>query len=285
MVGAMRRLLVTTATLGMALAPSLARADEIEALHFLPGAAREIPRTTSASRDSAVLEYAYGPKPQGSLGAEFGVLHKQWRQMSLRTGAYAMVTLENDTDPIIFPREYWRGLVGISLTFSPDALAEAWFGQGAALELGVVFGHESTHHTDSELELDTAAYAAYGQLNFWTHDLGLRVPMSSYGHVAIRFADRLFAGTAYSHAPSFDLHVRFTPLSWLHPVISVFGEQLIDEGDGPNCYFCRVMTGPAFVGVFGEILPFFSADAGCRKGLLWETRGGFLSGGLRYAPF
>lgn len=258
---------------------------EEESLTWLPGGARLIARTTSASRDTPALEYAFGPKAQGSLGTEFGILEKQWQEMSLRFGMYGMVALENDTEEIIFPREYWRGLVGFSLAYSPDALARAWFGEGSAIELGVVFGHESDHRTDAPKNLNELAYSLYGQLNFLQHDIALRVPMGEFGDVSIRFSDRLFAGSGYSHAPSFDLNLRFRPLEWLNPVVAIFGEHYFATEGGQDCYFGRAMTGIAFVGVFGELTPFASFDAGCRKGLLFERREGAISGGFRYAPF
>lgn len=279
-----RRIVTCAVACAGLLVASTVGAEE-ESLTWLPGSARLIPRTTSASRDTPALEFAFGPKAQGSLGAEFGILEKQWREMSLRFGMYGMIALENDTEEIIFPREYWRGLVGFSLAYSPDALARAWFGKGSAIELGVVFGHESDHHTDAPLNVDELAYSLYGQLNFLQHDIALRVPMGGIGDVSIRFLDRLFAGSGYSHAPGFDLHVRFRPLEWLNPVVSVFGEHYFASAEGADCYFGRAMTGIAFVGVFGELTPFASFDAGCRKGLLFERREAAVSGGFRYAPF
>ena len=82
---------------------------------WLPGPARAIPRSTSASRDTPVFELAYGPRAQGSIGAEPGLLELRGPGAALRFGMYAMIALENGTGRAVFPpAQLWRGLVGAS---------------------------------------------------------------------------------------------------------------------------------------------------------------------------
>ena len=56
----MRRVLAAMLAGGLVLAHARAAAADTV---WLPGPARGIPRTSSASRDAAVFEYAYGPRP------------------------------------------------------------------------------------------------------------------------------------------------------------------------------------------------------------------------------
>ncbi len=267
-------------------APLEAIADDPEpGFTWLPGGARVIPRTSSASRDTPVLEYAYGPRAQGSLGGEFGFLEQRWPLAALRLGMYGMITLENDQEKIVFPREYWRGHAGVSLAVASEALGRQWFGPGAVMEFAIVIGHESDHRTDKPNPLDTFEYALYGQMNFLTHDMALKLPMGSVGEMRTRLSEKLLVGSAYSHSPSLDLELRFFALPWLQPVLSMFGEHYFAGSEPQDCYFARALTGIAFVGKFGELTPFASFDAGCGKGLLYERREGHVSGGFRYAPF
>lgn len=255
-------------------------------LTWLPGHARAIPRTGSASRDTPLVEYAVGPKAQGSVGTELGVFAQRWPDLSVRLGLYAMVALENETEDIIFPRETWRGLFGFSFSTSFDALARSWLGPRSKLELTLLFGHESDHRTDRPLELDALDYAALGQVNFVSHDLAIELPLGEVGRFQGRLQERNFVGSAWSHAPGVDLQLRLHATEWLHPVLSVFAEAIVSGDDEvQTCPFARALAGAAFVGRFGELTPFASFDAGCRKGLLFEERGSRFSAGFRYAPF
>src|SRR5262249_26339970 len=135
--------------LGALFWPSPARAEGAGAgSTWLPGPARAIARTTSASRDAAVLEYADGPRAQASLGAEPGLLEVVDGPAAWRLGIYAMACLENGTNPRAFPpSELWRGLVGASFALELPRLARHWLAPFADLELAVVVGHESDHAT------------------------------------------------------------------------------------------------------------------------------------------
>ena len=251
---------------------------------WLPGDARVVSRRASASRDTPIVEYAFGPQAQGSLGAEFGVFGQRWPDLSLRFGMYAMIALENWQETIVFPREYWRGLIGFSLATSLDQLARDLLGPGSALELTLVIGHESDHRTDAPVGLDALELLQVGQVNFATHELAAQLPLGSVGRLQVRVQERLIVGSAWSHAPAADLGLRFFALDWLQPVVNLFGEVIVSGDAGiASCPFARAMAGTALVGVFGELTPFVSLDTGCGKGLLYEERGSHVSGGVRYS--
>src|SRR5262245_50527757 len=100
---------------------------------FMPGSARAITRTDSSSRDSPRFEFAYGPRAQGSVGAEFGYVQLILPAISIRTGFYFMVALENATQSRVFPPvELWRGLLGTSVSVSFDRWAARLLGPRGA---------------------------------------------------------------------------------------------------------------------------------------------------------
>ena len=164
-----------------------ARAEDASApLGWLPGAARAVPRSSSASRDTPVFEYAHGPRAQGSLGGEIDLFGARGRSVSFRLGGYAMIALENTTETQPSPREYWSGLIGLSGSLSLDALT----------------------------------FATRGQLNFASLDAAVRVPIGGRGRAEIRLTERLFVGSIFTHAPSFDLDLRWRASTWLQPTVA-----------------------------------------------------------------
>ena len=254
-------------------------------LGWLPGAARAVPRTSSASRDTPVCEYAYGPRAQGELGGELGLFGTRGRYVSFRLGGYAMIALENVSETQPFPREYWRGLVGLSGSLSLDALARATLGRNSAVELTLVLGHESSHRTDQPSPFDTLTFATRGQLNFASLDAAARFPLGGWGEAAIRFTERLFVGSVFTHAPSFDLDLRWRALTWLQPAVALYGEHFFaSEAVAEDCYFARALVGVALPGRLGEMMPFISGDTGCGKGLLVTRREAHVGMGFRYTP-
>jgi hypothetical protein len=263
-----------------------ARAEDAPApLGWLPGAARAVPRSSSASRDTPVFEYAYGPRAQGSLGGEIGLFGTRGRSVSFRLGGYAMIALENVNETQPFPREYWRGLVGLSASLSLDALARATLGRRSAAELTLVLGHESSHRTDQPSPFDTLTFAARGQLNFASLDAAARFPIGGWGEAEIRLTERLFVGSIFTHAPSFDLDLRWRALTWLQPTAALFGEHFFaGEAVADDCYFARARLGAALPGRLGELMPFVSGDTGCGKGLLVTRRESHVGFGFRYTP-
>jgi hypothetical protein len=283
-----------------------ARAD----VTWLPGPPRAIPRSASASRDTPVLEYAYGPRAQASIGAEPGLLAIDHGDFVTRVGLYAMVGLENATDTRAFPPgELWRGLVGASVAWDLPNAAKAWLVPGADLEVALVVGHESDHATvDSTARLETPPataipFGAGG--DFVAPDVAVRLPAGPLVLTA-RLQDRVYfnafplvvgdrassdgiaAGLheGLAQAAGADLIARWRLSSWAQPQLALFGEHLfarepsVDDGG-----FFRAMLGLALPGWSGELLPFGSFDTGNGKGLLVDRRETRLSIGVRYAAF
>jgi hypothetical protein len=284
--------------------PRTAAAD----LTWLPGPARAIPRTTSASRDTPAFEYAYGPQAQASIGAEPGLVAATGPSVGGRFGLYAMVGLENANDYVVFPpSKLWRGLVGFSGAFDFPRLARAWLGAGADLEITAVLGHESDH-SSSTGGLDPQAPTTIpggGGGNFLSVDVAASLPAGPL-LFTVRLEDRVyfnaFAGIAGARSASdsvasvfheglvdaagADLIVRWRASPGLQPQLAVFGEHLFarDPGVEDGAFF-RAMLGLVLPGKVGELEPFGSFDAGNGKGLLIDRREARVSLGVRYAFF
>jgi hypothetical protein len=292
------------AALALAL-PLDARADAT----WLPGPARALPRTTSASRDTPVLEYAYGPRAQASIGAEPGLVELRRDATTLRVGLYAMVALENATATRVFPpSELWRGLVGGSVSLELRRLARVWLGPGDTLELSLTLGHESDHATAGETVSSPSSrdipFGAGG--NFIAPDIAARYRLGRAVTVLVRLQDRIYwnefpamfgargasdvvADTLHeglANAPGADIVVRWQAAAWAVPSVALFAEHLFPhDGFVDGGGFFRALGGVVFPGRVGEIEPFASFDAGNGKGLLVERRELRLSAGVRYAFF
>src|SRR5205823_12807751 len=109
-----------------------------------------IPRFTSASRDTPLLEGAYGPRAQSSLGFEFCTLKADFGAVSVRWGVHFLIALENvdSVDTVAFPfiaTHLFRGFYGSSLALSADRLARRWLGPRGALEVTLLYAHENAH--------------------------------------------------------------------------------------------------------------------------------------------
>jgi hypothetical protein len=301
---------------GCALAvASSAQADEATpagpAATLLPGAARAIPRTTSASRDTPVLELAYGPRAQASIGAEPGLLEVQRARTTLRLGLYAMVGLENATSGRAFPPgELWRGLVGASFALDLPRIAHAWLLPGSDMEIALVVGHESDHATaaSSSTLAPPGPYAIPfgGGGDFIEPDIAVRLPAGPAVTLTLRLRDRIYFNAlpllvgarsvsddvadglheGLVNAPAADLVVRWNASRWAMPQLALFGEHLFPHDPSvPDGQFFRAVAGVVLPGRAGEIEPFASFDGGNGKGLLVQERALRLSVGVRYAPF
>jgi hypothetical protein len=278
---------------------------------WLPGADRAVPRTTSASRDTPALEYAYGPRAQASIGAEPGLIEVGGRALTFRAGIYAMTALENATSDRVFPpSELWRGLVGASLALEAPEAARAWFGSASDVEIGLVVGHESDHATSgSTSTLGTPGPLAlpYGgggdfiapdvalRLVAW-RDLTLTARISDkiyFNELPLAFGDRGASDRIASslhegvqNAPAADLILRWRASASAEPQLAFFGEHLFSrEASTPDGQFFRAMAGVVLPGRVGEIEPFVSVDGGNGKGVLVEEREVRVSVGVRYAAF
>jgi hypothetical protein len=254
---------------------------------WLPGAARAIARTDSASRDTPVFEYAYGPRAQASIGAEFGVFDARGSRLSGRFGVYGMVCLENGTSEEVFPpHELWRGLVGFSAALSSDWLARRWFGPGSRVEITLGAGHESDHEDDFRQTPGPRDIPFGGGGDFLAPDLAVRLPLGARADVTVRLQERVYVRGALAHAPGADLVLRVRPWPAVQPSLALFGEQIIaDDAQARDTFFARALLSLGFTGTVGVLGPFASFDVGAGKGLLINRREARFSAGVRYAPF
>jgi hypothetical protein len=264
---------------------------------FLPGEPRAITRSQSASRDVSVFEYAYGPRAQGQVGADFGIVSVKNKEVAAHVGFHGMIALENGVATKPFPpHELWRGVLGTSLSVSYPRLK--WL--PGVLELSLLLGHESDHEDKQyrgELRpIDRIPYGGGG--NYLTPDVAVRLRAGPLA-IIVRLQDRIYTNAfpallgarvasdqvasslreGLYHAPGFDLIVRYGIWS-----AALFGERLIAR-DVPDGGFLRFLAGPALPGRVGELQPFVSFDAGNGKGMLIHRREARFSIGVRYALF
>jgi hypothetical protein len=278
---------------------------------WLPGADRALPRSTSASRDAPVLEYAYGPSAQASIGAEPGLLEMRRPASTLRLGIYALVALEDASSHRAFPPGgLWRGLVGASLALELSSLARAWLVPGGDLEVGLVVGLERDQATaaySSSLPPPGPLAIPFGGGGaYLAPDVAVRLPVGRALTVTMRLQDRIYfselpllVGARVAsdvvadglregllNAPGADLVVRWRAAAWALPEVAVFAEHLFaHDAFVQDGQFLRVLAGVALPGRMGELEPFASFDGGNGKGLLVQERALRLSAGVRYVLF
>jgi hypothetical protein len=253
---------------------------------WLPGAARIIPRTESASRDRAVLEYAYGPVAHSSIGGEWAWFRVNRPTRTFRFGLYAMIALENHDWATLFPPvETWRGMTGFNWAWLLDNIAAKWFGKDGAFELGLVLGHESDHGTvDDPWEPDFIPGGGGGQ--FLTPDIAIRIPVTDKFWFTTRIQSRTYLAGTLIIAPGADAILRWHVREWFNVLVALFGEGLFPrEKDARNGFFVRCMYGANFPGKIGEFTFFVSTDGGNGKGFLINHLDFRFSFGVRYAPF
>jgi hypothetical protein len=256
--------------------------------HFiwLPGSARAISRTESASRDAPVFEYGYGPVAQSSIGGEWGWFTLKNEQTSIRVGMYAMMGMENHNEQALFPPfQLWRGMTGFLWGWSFDALAKRWFGAGGGCELGLVLGHESDHG-DMEDPRKPGDISGGGGGDFAEPDIAFRFTAGTAWVFTARVQSRLYFYGSLSAAPGIDCVVKWRILPGMNPVIAFFGEGLSPREKNETAgYFIRIMPGLVFPGKIGQFTFFLSLDNGNGKGLRINHKETRYSFGIRYAPF
>jgi uncharacterized membrane protein len=304
-----RRPVIPALSVGACLVSGAARADvSSPGTIWLPGPDRAIPRTASASRDTPVLEYAYGPRAQASIGAEPGILAVAYPGGTFRVGLYAMVGLENaSVDRGFPPSQLWRGLTGISCAVELPPVARAWLVPGSDIEMGLVVGHESDHATDGAPSWvappGPSAIRFGGGGDFLAPDVAVRLPAGRAVTIDLRLQDRVFFNElvpsrhasdaiaddlheGLANAPGADMVIRWSALGWLQPRLALFAEHLFPhDASVPDGRFFRAVLGAVLPGRQGELEPFVAFDGGNGKGLLVHERALRLSVGLRVAPF
>lgn len=268
---------------------------------WLPGAAREISRSDSASRDTAALQTSYDSRQQGSVGIELGLvrLRPVTLQHGFRVGTYFMIDLQNIStgNAYFLPAgtQFFRGLFGFSGSWSADAWAKRWFGPGSALELSLVAGHESDHAT-TDVPSGFSESPNPGDIvggtggNFFAPDLAGRFMLGHELVLTARPQWRFYlrGSGPFKDAPALDLILRWKLSRQVQPLLSTRVEYwFVDHtsNDAVNGGFARAMLGVAFPGWIGELMPFAAIDGGNGNGLLVNVRETRYTLGLRYAVF
>jgi hypothetical protein len=301
-----RRVRVAVVVAVVAGAPSRARADTT----WMPGAARAVARSSSASRDVAVTEYAYGPRAHASFGGEVGLLEFRGARSSLRLGAFGMLAVDEGSskNPLPSP-ELFRDVEGVSAALALPRAGANLFGKGALLELGLVVGHDGAHAASGYAVPDayrTTDIPFGGGGWFLEPDVALRVGCGARCVLITRIEDRVYMNAlplmvgqraasdvvadyldeGLVQAPGAELTLHWRLSDWIRPTVSLFGEELLaHDSSAESGVWARVMAGPEFPGRAGELWPFVAFDAGNGPGLLINRRELRLAVGVRYAPF
>jgi hypothetical protein len=298
-----RSLLSSAAALFVLLLPGFALADwpklPLPPQDWLPGAAREIPRSTSASRDTPVLEAAYGPRAQSNLGLELGVRRFRFDDFSVRFGAHFLVALEDHASASGFPfvaTQFWRAIYGSNVAFSATRLAHEWLGPAGAIEISLGFAREGDHmdadfaqkHPRFEVAPRVGDIPTDPEREYMSHDLAMRVSPFEDFEIVFRIQNRIYLRGAVLYAPGGEAIARYRGSRYIHPILAVFGERLVVDHNANQARdgaFGRILLGAALPGIIGEITPFGSLDGGNGKGMLLNRRDLRISAGVRYSPW
>lgn len=293
---------VALALLGLLL-PFPARAAKPSAVEWLPGDAREISRSSSASRDTAAFEAIVAPRFSVTLGTELGLLAWRPSGVALRAGVLALFGLESrEKSRQLLPApggdsDLWRGILAYELSLSLERLAASTLGEHGALEVALGYYHESDHHTASNAPVGSGTLPDHPDLrgrpqigNFLAADLALRCGLGPL-ELLLRHQSKLFVnGGASSVSPfrggtgdEFVLQMHGL-VSGVTPFWSTAAEVLIAKERAPARYF-RSLLGLSLPGRVGELRLYASYDAGAQKGLLIPEREHALGAGFRYTPF
>jgi hypothetical protein len=298
------------AALALFAAPRAGRAAEAEGpdpITVMPGDARVISHSTSASRDVGALSYQVLPRVALGTGGDFAFLGLHFAGLELRAGMFGLIEVETrEPAPASFMNVpggtyLWRGVLGYSLALSMGALGERLLGPRGQIELAASFRHESEHFTGSR----SGGAPLYPEVpnigDFVMPDLAVR---KAIGPVDLELRAQVKAflptskGYAYSVGPGADLVLRWRALDLLHPFFSFFVERLfgrdVGEGDArrriPDDTIVRGLLGVIVPGEAADLMLFAAGSVGNGKGLLaygdyktigWGIRVAF----LKRSPF
>lgn len=264
-----------------------------------PGESRSISHAHSASRDTGLLAYQVLPEVALSTGGDFAFLGFVFSGIDLRLGMFGLIEVHT---PKPEPRNFftipsapylWRGLLGFSLALCLEEIGQKWLGPRGALEAAFSYRHESEHYTGSTPMFPNVPNIG----DFVMGDLALRKALGPVD-MEVRFQNKFFfPNQAYSQGPGADLIFRYRALTWLHPLLSVFGEYLLGDtysfrGQREQIRdnrMLRVLLGIIFPGETADIQILFTFHAGHGKGLLayedevrvgWAVRVGFFKRSL-----
>lgn len=277
----MRRALPALGALALALCGAAGAAE----ITWMSGAARAVDRGLSASRDTPVIEVAFGPRAQTSVGFEFGLASASTGSVTWRQGWFGLIAMENHATDWLFPaNELWRGLLGLNLSVAFDEWALRRLGAGGALELSLAAGHESDHATDDRNPFPPGDgdVPDGGAGNHVAVELAARLQPGAW-RLTTRLETRFYLEGNFAWGPRAGVQLDYLGLARgkARPYLSVHAEDLVSDQAWPDARRMRAVAGLAFPGAHGTLAVFGAVSAGSGYGLLINRREGQLSAGLR----
>jgi hypothetical protein len=274
--------------------------DEEAAVTVLPGDARVISHSTSASRDVGALSYQVLPRVALGTGGDFAFFGFHFAGLELRAGMFGLIEVETrDPAPANFMTVpsgtyLWRGVLGYSLALSLGALGERLLGPRGQIELAVSFRHESEHFTGSRAGGPPLYPEVPNIGDFVMPDLAVRKALGPFD-LELRAQIKAFLpftpSYAYAAGPGADVVLRWRALPMLHPFLSLFTERLfgryVPYGDGrrqiPDNTMIRGLLGVVIPGDAADLMLFATASHGNGKGLLAYGEYTTIGWGIRVA--
>ena len=272
-----------------ALAPArsvqAAEDDEPGPIAVMPGDARVISHSTSASRDVGALSYQVLPRVALGTGGDFAFLGFRFAGLDLRVGMFGLIEVETrDPEPASFMNVpggpyLWRGVLGYSLALSFGELGERLVGPGGQLELAVSYRHESEHFTGTDGDNAPLFPEVPSIGDFIMPDLAVRKALGPID-IELRAQIKAFitpeAYRAYAAGPGVDLVLRWRALPLLHPFVSffyerLFGRYIVRNGahtQVPDNALARGLVGVIIPGEAADLLLYCALSSGNGKGLL-----------------
>jgi len=290
-----------------ALLATLLLAATPAAAELLPARAHSIGPADSASRDAPVIEYAYGPRAQLSLGGEVGLLAAAH---TYRLGLRGLAAFEDAQGHDPLPDETGRLRIEITNAWSLDCWARRALGARGALELGANLGFERARElrgTEAAVlvEPPRPGDIAFGAGGGWLAlEAALRAPLGARWLITARVSERIFwnalpelagsrsasdalansVGEGLSHAPALELALRWQRFRRVRPLLALFAEALRPHDDSADpSYLVRALLAVGLPAEGGEALPFVALEVGSGKGLLVNRHEVRLSVGVRLA--
>ncbi|MEZ4223204.1 MAG: hypothetical protein R3B13_19830 [Polyangiaceae bacterium] len=265
---------------------------------WLPAESVFVDRSASAHRDLPVFEYSYGPRARAVLGAPLRVLESRGESSSWGLGLAASVALANADAAAVGPRELWRDYEELDVSWQP--LIE---GLQQRLDVNLGVGHFGAQRSAGvSLEAPRPDDIPFGgggyflSLGVTLHQTGdwawyARASHRAFTNGIIEAVSKEASDAATSvlaeglaHAPSLEGSLRYRGLGLMQPVVSGSADWLVPADDSARSgWVLRALTGLAFAGQRGELLPFVAGDVGNGEGMLINRREARLLVGVRYA--
>jgi len=277
-------------------------ADAAPGVVWLPGAARSISEQESASRDAPVLEWAYGPRAQASLGHALGLA--AWDGQYTRLGLTALLALEDGTEHKAFPTEFLRHRIEVSLAWLLPQLARTRLPPRSVFEVALRLGHDGPTGRllgpdpiraddlpfgagGGYLAIDGAARLYRLSKWTWTPRVSLRLYTNALPWLFSKTASNALADSLHEGAlwaASAEVSGRFHWQPRINPVFSLFAQWLVGhDASARDARFARLLAGLALRGRASELTPFVSLDVGNGMGVLVNREQVRLSVGVRHA--